>query len=61
MFMCNPRPFHVTVQNLLGHSNVKMTSRYAHSDADAKNGGRQASGFLWRSLIFDVYRTLNGR
>ena len=26
----------VTVQHLLGHSNVKMTSRYAHTDADAK-------------------------
>ncbi len=26
----------VTVQHLLGHSNIKMTSRYAHSDADAK-------------------------
>lgn len=26
----------VTVQHLLGHSNIMMTSRYAHSDADAK-------------------------
>ncbi len=26
----------VTVQHLLGHSNIMMTSRYAHSDADVK-------------------------
>jgi integrase len=26
----------VTVQHILGHTNVTMTSRYAHSDADAK-------------------------
>jgi len=26
----------VTVQHLLGHTNVTMTSRYTHSDADAK-------------------------
>jgi hypothetical protein len=26
----------VTVQHLLGHSNILMTSRYAHSDTDAK-------------------------
>jgi integrase len=38
----------VTVQHLLGHSNVKMTSRYAHSDADAK---MEASS-VWISPVF---------
>ena len=35
----------VTVQHLLGHSNVKMTSRYAHSDADAKMEAVKRLGF----------------
>jgi integrase len=50
----------ITVQQLLGHSTIAMTTRYAHSSVDAKIKCSSAAGLNWFSQVFDVYRTRNG-